>query len=625
MQETYTFKTELKQILDLIIHSLYSNKEIFLRELISNASDAIDRLRFDALTNTELVKDGEEYKIDIRTDESAKTITVSDNGYGMSKERIVEDLGTIARSGTKEFLKQIQDAKERPELIGQFGVGFYASFMVADKVTVISKQAGSEDAVKWESDGKGEYSIEPAAKATRGTDIILHLREDAVEFLNTWTLKTIVKKYSDFVAHPIRIEMTKKEEKAEIKEMEIVNSQQAIWLKPQKDITAEQYNEFYKQTTHDFQPPLKVIHYKAEGTLEFKALLFIPEQTPWDLYFPDAKRGLSLYVQRVFILSDCEKLIPTWMRFLKGVIDSSDLSLNVSREMIQQDKMLDKIRQNVVAKIISVLTEMKEKEFPEYLKFWNTFGNVLKEGVSEDIQNREKIASLMLMESTRSDAGEKVNLDQYIECMIPEQDTIWYLVGDSRNALEKSPYLESFKEKGVEVLFFTDAVDEWVVSALKEYKGKKMKPVDKGEIKLDDQKKEEAEKATESHKEVFKKMQEYLPVKMVRASARLTSSAAVLVVDENAAGAHLERLMKRAGHEHEPSKRILELNPKHQVIQKVAEIFEKNPLDRKIEQIAKMLYDQAIIAEGSAIADPYDFAKRVNEWMLEAIENVTDK
>ncbi|HEX4795095.1 MAG TPA: molecular chaperone HtpG [Humisphaera sp.] len=605
------FKTELKQLLDLIIHSLYTKKEIFLRELISNAADAIDKLRFEALKDPQLLAGDSDFKIRLIADEKANTLTISDNGIGMSREAIVSNLGTIARSGTREFLRSLQqaDAQERPELIGQFGVGFYSSYMVADRVTVISRPAGAggDEAVKWESDGQGEFSVEPTEKPTRGTDVILHLREDAKEFLGEWRIRETIKRYSDFIAHPIILVGEK--EKAET-----LNSREAIWLRPKNEVKPEEYNQFFKQLSRDSEDPLKTIHLAAEGATEFRALLFIPSHRGVDwMAGPEKKSSIDLYVRRVLITHECEELAPPYMRFVKGVVDSADLPLNVSRETLQHNPLLAKIRSNLVNRILKTLEETKSGEYETYLKFYKEFGQYLKEGVGQDWSNRERLADLLLLESTKTEAGKFTTLADYIGHMSSDQNEIFYLVGENRAMLENSPYVESFKAKGQEVLLLTDPVDEYLVASLGKYKDKNLKAVDRVDAAA------ESDTLKEQQKQ-FGKLLETLKgkldqVKDIRLTDRLKESAACLVADEGAMGAHMERLLQRMGRGEEipNSKRILELNPDHAAVQTLRTIAEKNGSDPRIEAFGRLLYDQAVIAEGSKIMDPAGFAKRVNE------------
>jgi molecular chaperone HtpG len=473
--ERMEFKTELKQLLDLIIHSLYTKKEIFLRELISNAADAIDKARFEGLKNPDLLEGDTNWRIKLSADKDKGTLTLSDNGIGMTREGVVQDLGTIARSGTKAFVENLKkaDAKDRPELIGQFGVGFYSAFMVADRVTVVTRAAGaSAEAVKWESDGQGEFTIEPAERASRGTDVTLHLREDAKEFLDPCRLRQIVKQYSDFIEHPIVMDVQRGGEvdKKETKE-ETFNSRQAIWLRNKSQVKPDEYNEFYKTLSRDFEDPLKVIHVSAEGGVtEFKALMFIPAHRPMDFFYREPKSGLDLYVKRVLITHECEDLLPTWLRFIKGVVDSADLPLNVSRETLQHHPLLAKIKSNLVNRVLKTLDEMKTGEYETYVKFYKEFGPTLKEGIPQDWSNKEKIADLLLFESTKSKPGEYTTLTKYVETMPADQKEIHYLIGETREQIENSPYLESFKARGEEVLLLTEPIDEFVMTSLGEYK-----------------------------------------------------------------------------------------------------------------------------------------------------------
>jgi len=620
------FKTELKQLLDLIIHSLYTKKEIFLRELISNAADAIDKLRFESLTNPGLLDGAPDWKIKVVPDEAAGTLTVSDNGIGMSRESIVDNLGTIAKSGTKLFLENLKkaqaegkDAAQVPELIGQFGVGFYASFMVADRVTVISRPAGgpASEGVKWESDGQGEFTVEPYEKATRGTDVILHLRDDAKEFLKEWQLRDIVKKYSDFIDHPIVMEVEEDKDGVKTTKEQVLNSRQAIWLRPKNEVKPEEYNAFYKQVSRDMDDPLKVIHVAAEGTLEFRALMFIPAHRGIDwLGGPEKKSGLDLYVRRVLIEHECEQLAPPYLRFVKGVVDSADLPLNVSRETLQHNPLLAKIKSNVVNRILKTLEEMKENDYETYLKFYKEFGLYVKEGAAQDWSNRDRLLDLLLFESTKTEPGKYTTLAKYVEGMQAEQKEIDYLIGDSRGLIENSPYLETFKARGVEVLLLTDPVDEFLVSSIHSYKDKPLKAVDRGDVETDKETEEKRKADSEKYKALLDVLKAKLPdVKDVRLTARLKESAAVLVADEHAMSAHLERLLQRMGRGEEvpPSKRILEINPDHPAVQTLNKLVEKDPADPRIDTYVGLLYDQALISEGSRVKDPAVFAKRINE------------
>jgi molecular chaperone HtpG len=622
--ETLQFRTELKQILDIIIHSLYSHRDIFLRELISNASDAIDTLRFQSLTRPELAEGGSDWKIKLIPDDKAGTLTVSDNGIGMSRESIVENLGTIARSGTKAFLDALRqtDVQNRPELIGQFGVGFYSSFMVADKVAVVSRHAGDPPSagVRWESDGQGEFSVETAEKPSHGTDVILHLRDDAKEFLSPWKLRDLVKKYSDFVEHPIVMDVVHKDKDKEEVTEETLNSRKAIWLRPKSEITKEEYSEFYKHLSHDYQEPARVIHYAAEGVIEFKALLYLPAHKPWDLMWGDSKKGLHLYIRRVFIMDDCEALLPLYLRFVRGVVDSPDLPLNVSRELLQQSAPLEKIKSNLVNKILKTLQELKTEDLDAYTAFYKELGIFLKEGVYQDRANHAQLAQLLLYESTRTKPGELTTLQKYVDAMPADQTEIYYLIGENREMLEHSPFLEAFREKEQEVLLMTDPIDEWVVGALLEFKGKKLKALDKGALDtaVDEEKKQRFQPLLDLLKA---KLDE---IKEVRLSNRLKESAVCLVADEGAMGAHMERLMQRIGKEREmpPDKRILEVNPNHPAIDAMLKLQSRDAADPRLEKYCRLLYDQALVAEGSRLKDPAAFTQRINELLAKDASGV---
>ena len=620
--QTMQFKTELKQLLDLIIHSLYTKKEIFLRELVSNAADAIDKLRFEGLTNPSVLEGNSDWKIRLIPDEKARTLTIRDNGIGMSREQIVENLGTIAKSGTKAFLQNLQkaEAKERPELIGQFGVGFYASFMVADRVTVISKPAGGGEAVKWESDGQGEFSVSPADRPEgRGTDVILHLREDATEFLSPWKLREIVKRYSDYIEHPIvQAKVTEKDGKTETTD-EVLNSRQAIWLRPKSEVKAEDYNAFYKQISHDFEDPAKTIHISAEGgAVEFRALLFIPSKKGMDFMAgPEKKSSIDLYVRRVLIQHESEEVAPPYLRFVKGVVDCADLPLNVSRETLQHNPVLAKVKSNLANRVLKTLEEMKSSDFDAYRKFFDEFGVYLKEGTATEWSTKEKerLADLLLFQSTATKAGEYTTLDKYVAAMKAEQKEIYYLVGESRQLLENSPYLEAFKARNEEVLLLTEPIDEYLIQSLSTYKEKPLKAADRGEVK--DEETDDQKKQAEALKPLVAVIKEKLgdAVADVRLTRRLKESAAVLVAEEGAMSPQMERLMARMGRGGEipPTKRVLELNPEHPVVAKLQSLHDRDAGDARIESIGRLLYDQAVVAEGSKIEDPAAFAKRLNE------------
>jgi len=600
---------------DIIIHSLYSHREVFLRELISNASDAIDKLRFNALTNPSLTQEGTEWQIRLVPDKTNGTLVISDNGIGMSEETIVQELGTIARSGTKAFLETARQTKDKaaPELIGQFGVGFYSAFMVAERVTVVSRAAGAETAVRWESEGKGEFSIDDAQRDSHGTDITLHLREDAKDYLEGWELRNLVKRFSDFVEHPIvLVTEEEKDGKKETKE-ETVNSRKAIWLRPKDELKEEDYTTFYKHISHDYTEPLQTIHYSAEGTLEFKALLFIPSQRPFDYYMSEPKPHLHLYVNRVYITDACENLLPTYLRFVKGVVDSSDLPLNVSREMLQDNAMVRKIQSNLVKRLLSSLEEMKTKEYDKYCKFFAAFGATLKEGVTRDHANREKLGELVLFQSTRTEDGKFLSLDDYVSQMGEDQKEIYYLCGDSVGMLRHSPYLEVFKSRGQDVLLMEEPVDPFFAEALSEYKGKTLQAVDQGALEPS-----ESEAIPDTTKTAFEGVLKTLSegmsgdIKEVRLSGRLRESAACLVADEGQMNAQMERMMKQFGGGAPAAPRILELNPEHDAVKALLSLYEKDPKAGDVMELGRLFLDQAVIAEGSKIKDPSAFARRLN-------------
>ena len=632
------FKTELKQLLDLIIHSLYTKKEIFLRELISNAADAIDKLRFEGLQNPELLAGNSDWRIRLIPDEKAKTLTVRDNGIGMSREQIVEHLGTIAKSGTRAFLENLKkaEAKDQPELIGQFGVGFYASFMAADKVTVVSQPAGGGEGVRWESDGQGEYTVAPAERLEgRGTDVVLHLRDDATEFLQTWRLKEIVKRYSDFIEHPVLLAEVvpvygddqdegdkDKEPKTETKDSTL-NSRQAIWLRPKSEVKPEDTNAFYKQLSHDFEDPAKTIQISAEGgAVEFRALLFVPAKRGMDwMAGPEKKSGVDLYVRRVLIQHECEEVVPAYLRFVRGVVDCADIPLNVSRETLQHNPVLAKVKNNVVNRVLKTLEEMKAEQFEAYGKFFEDFGAYLKEGAAQDWSNKQRLSDLLLFQSTGTKPGEFTTFEKYVAGMKSEQKEIHYLIGESRQLLEHSPYLEAFKAQGEEVLLLTEPIDEFLASSLRSYKDKPLKAADRGEVKAGDET-DEQKQAAEKVKPLLAALKEKLgaDVADVRLSRRLKESAAVLVADEGAMSAHMERLMQRMGRSGEvpPTKRVLELNPDHPAVAALRALQERDAADPRVESMGRLLYDQAVIAEGSRVADPAAFAKRLNDLIARA-------
>ncbi|MDY3561321.1 molecular chaperone HtpG [Gemmata sp. JC673] len=617
--ETLEFKAELKQLLHLITHSLYSDREIFLRELISNASDAINKVRFDALANADKLEGNTDWKIKLTPNAEAKTLTISDNGIGMTREEVIANLGTVAQSGTKAFLeaaKQAGKSGEAPGLIGQFGVGFYSAFMVADKVTVVTRGPGSPgDGTRWESDGQGAYTLEAAEKPARGTDVILHLKDDAKDFLDQWRLRSLVRKFSDFLEHPVTMDVEKEvgegeEKKKEVTE-ETLNSRKAIWLRSKSEVKPEEYDEFYKSLTHDSDGPADIIHYAAEGKTEFKVLCFVPARKPWGFDYEEPVAGLKLYVQRVLIMDRCEQLLPTYLRFVKGVVDSADLPLNVSRELLQQNPLLDVIQKSVVKNVLESLGGMKNIEFDKYLGVYKAFGTVLKEGLTRDWSNREKIADLLLFESANTEAGKFTTLAEYVGKMPEGQKDIAYLIGESAEQLRHSPYLEAFRAKGQDVLLLTDPIDEFAIPQLGEYKGKKLVAADRGEAAGGGD-------VPDGDKERFKALlgalKEKLPdVADVRLTNRLTESAACLVADAHGVSAHMERLMERMGRDAGTAKRVLELNPNHATVEAVRALHEKDAADVRLDLYARLLYEQAVVAEGSKVPDPVAFAKRVND------------
>ncbi|MBA3998914.1 MAG: molecular chaperone HtpG [Candidatus Accumulibacter sp.] len=627
-KETLGFQAEVKQLLHLMIHSLYSNKEIFLRELISNASDACDKLRFEALNNGALYGDDSELKIRLSFDKEARTLTISDNGIGLSRDEAVEHLGTIAKSGTREFFSALTgDQAKDAHLIGQFGVGFYSSYIVADKVTVTSRRAGLEagQAVRWESAGEGEFSVEMVEKATRGTDIVLHLREGEDEFLSSWKLKQIVRKYSDHITLPILMKAEKwdeeKKEQVQTDEDETVNQASALWARSKSEITDEQYKEFYKHVAHDFEDPLAYVHAKVEGKQEYTQLLYIPQRAPFDLFDRNARHGVKLYVRRVFIMDDAEQLMPLYLRFVRGIVDSNNLPLNVSREILQESRDIETIRGGCVKKVLGMLESMADSddaaEKEKYAGFWKEFGKVLKEGTGEDFANKERIAKLLRFASTHADTpDETVSLADYVARMKDGQEKIYYVTAETFTAAKNSPHLEIFRKKGIEVLLLSDRVDEWVTGNLTEFDGKPLQSVAKGGLDLgkleDEAEKKEAEKAADEYKELLDKVKTALgdKVKDVRVTHRLTDSPSCLVADEHDLSGNLARILKAAGQQAPSSKPILEINPNHPAVQRLK--YEETRFD----DWANLLLEQATLAEGGSLEDPAGFVKRINDLML---------
>ena len=615
-KETLGFQAEVKQLLDLMIHSLYSNKEIFLRELISNASDAIDRLRFAALSDDTLYENDTDYKIRVSYDKDARTITVADNGIGMARAEVVEHIGTIAKSGTREFFQSLTGDQQKDDtLIGQFGVGFYSSFVVADRVTLTTRHAGlsPEEGVTWESDGGGEYTLETVEKPGRGTEVTLHLREGEDEFLNGARLRAIIHKYSDHIMQPI---VMKSEDKEKQNEDEVVNRASALWTRPKSEITEEEYNEFYKHVAHDFSDPLAYVHSRMEGNYEYILLLYIPSRAPFDLWNRERHHGVKLYVRRVFIMDDAEKLLPGYLRFVRGVIDSNDLPLNISREILQQNKIIDTIRSNAVKKVLNLLSDLAANNGEKYATFWQEFGRALKEGMLEDYANRESLTKLLRFASTASsNETQDVSLEDYVARMKEGQEKIYYITADSYAAAKDSPLLEIFKKKGVEVLFFSDPVDLLLEPELPEFNGKRFQSVSRGEIDLtkleDEQEKEEQQKSEGEVKELLERFKQILgeKVKDVRASTRLTSSLACLVVDEYDIDPNLRRLLKAAGQAIPGDKPILEINAQHPIIVKLKE--EKD--EKRFTDWAYILFDQSVLSTGAKLDNPVDFVNRLNE------------
>ena len=630
MKETLSFQTEVKQLLQLMIHSLYSNKEIFLRELISNAADATDKLRFEALNNAALLENDGDLQITVTCDTAAKTITITDNGIGMSREEVIENLGTIAKSGTKAFFEQLSgDAKKDANLIGQFGVGFYSAFIVADDVAVETRRAGSpaSEAVRWVSKGDGEFSIENIEQAQRGTTITLHIKEADADLLSDWTLRRIVTTYSDHISVPILMKKAPEyDDEGNIThsdELEAVNQAQALWARNKNDISDEQYQEFYKHISHDFNDALAWTHFRVEGKHEYTGLMYVPKNAPFDMYDREPKGGVKLYVKRVFIMDDVQKLMPMYLRFIKGIIDTNDLPLNVSREILQQSRDLDQIRAGAVKKILTMLEDIAKNRAEDYTQFWNTFGSVLKEGIGEDAANKDKIAGLSRFASTHNaDAAQTVSLADYIGRMKEGQDKIYYITAETYAAAKNSPHLEIYRKKGIEVLLLTDRIDEWVVGSLFEFDGKKLASVSKGELDLgsleNEADKAEQEKAQESAKDVVAKIKADLGDKVadVRATTRLTESPACLVVGEHDMSQNLQRMLAAAGAADQlpGAKPVLEINPEHMLVQRLA----SEPNGVVQAELSQLLYDQALLAEGGKLEDPASFVKRMNQLLVAA-------
>ncbi|NYT86947.1 molecular chaperone HtpG [Pollutimonas harenae] len=623
--ETLGFQTEVKQLLHLMIHSLYSNKEIFLRELVSNASDACDKLRFEAIDNPDLFQGDTDLRIRVEYDKNARSITISDNGIGMSRDEAVANLGTIARSGTKEFFSQLTGDKQKDaQLIGQFGVGFYSSFIVASKVSVLSRRAGADetDAILWESEGQGEFTIAPVEKADRGTSVTLYLREEEDEFVNGWKLREVLRRYSDHISLPIQMQKeewdAEKSEQVKKNEWETVNQASALWTRPKSEITDEQYQEFYKHIGHDYDDPLAWTHNRVEGRSEYTQLLFVPKHAPMDLWDREGRRGVKLYVKRVFIMDDAEQLLPSYLRFVRGVIDSADLPLNVSREILQESRDVRVIREGSAKRVLSLLEDLAENKPEQYAEFWEQFGQVLKEGTGEDQGNQERIAKLLRFASTHDDsAAQTVSLADYVSRMKEGQDKIYYVSADSYAAASNSPHLEIFRKKGLEVLLLSDRVDEWMLSYLREFDGKSLVSIAKGGLNLDQMADEEEKKHQAEVAETFKPLVERLgkaldgKVKEVRVTGRLVDSPACVVVDENELSPHLLRMLQAAGQTAPDLKPILEINPEHALIGRLQVAPEVD-----FDEWALLLLDQAMLAEGASLAEPAAFVKRMNRLLL---------
>jgi molecular chaperone HtpG len=623
-KETRGFQTEAKQLLHLMIHSLYSNREIFLRELISNASDAADKLRFEAVSNGDLYEGDAELKIRVSFDKDAKTITISDNGIGMSRDEVIENLGTIAKSGTANFMQKLSgDQKKDAQLIGQFGVGFYSAFIVADHVVVTTRRAGQpvNEGVRWECSGDAEFSVETVEKTQRGMTVELHLKDDALEFADNWRLRTIIKKYSDHIAIPVVMQkQIAVDDEAKELEDEVINTATALWTRSRTDVTDDEYKEFYKHVSHDYAEPLSWSHNRVEGNLDYTSLLYLPARAPFDLYNRDASRGLKLYVQRTFIMDDAEQFLPLYLRFIKGVVDSNDLSLNVSREILQKDPNIDSMRGALTKRVLDMLAKLAKNEPESYNNFWKEFGQVLKEGPAEDFANREKIAKLLRFATTHTATAEQnQSLEDYVARMKEGQEKIYYIAAENFNTAKSSPHLEVFRKKDIEVLLLTDRVDEWLMSHLSEFDGKSLQDVGKGELdlgKLDTEEEKQAkEKVAEQLKPLLERVKTALTEQVadVRITDRLTDSPACVVVAEHDMGAQMRRILEQAGQKLPDSKPIFELNPEHPLVKKL----EQETSESRFADLAHILFDQANLAEGAQLTDPAAYVQRLNKLLLE--------
>lgn len=622
-RETHSFQAEINQLLNLVINSLYSHKEIFLRELISNASDALDKLRFRTITEPELLGDEPTLEIRIIPDSERGTVTIEDTGIGMTHDELVKNLGTIAHSGSREFLEQLtQRGQKDVNLIGQFGVGFYSAYLVADRVEVVSRAAGKDSkAWKWTSEAKGTFVVEPAEHTARGTSVTLHLKADQKEFLDEWRLRSLITQYSDYVGHPIQLQVKKPSDvidpqtgqKGTTTAFETVNKASALWQRPKSEITEEQYQEFYKHLTHDFEPPLTWTHFRTDGNQQFTGLLFLPKRRPFDMDGTAKRRGVRLFVKRVFIMDDCEELLPPWLRFVRGVVDSDDLPLNVSRELLQDSAVVRAIRKHVVKKTLDLLEKLAKDKPEDYTAFWKNFGSILKEGLTGDSENKEKLGGLVRYESSREEG--LTSLADYVSRMKEGQQAIYYVFGESRKALEGSPHMEALRKRGYEVLYLTDPVDEWAAQGLHEFNGKPLVSALQADLKLQEspEEKKEKEQRAEGLKSLTDRMKEVLKdaVREVRVSDRLTDSPACLVLPEGGSPAFLERLLREHGRSMPRAQRILEVNPAHPVIEHLRKLHEKDAKSEQVTEWVELLHDQALLTEGSALEDPNRFAKRM--------------
>ena len=618
-QEKMEFQAEVKQLLNLMIHSLYSNKEIFLRELISNSSDAIDKARYESLTQIESLGEDKTFRIQVSVDKDKGILRIRDNGVGMTRAEIIQNIGTIASSGTKKFVEHLSaDQKKDMSLIGQFGVGFYSVFMVADKVVLTTKRLASEEpAMRWESSGDGSYTLEESDKQDRGTELEIHIKEDEKEFLEEYRIRSIIRKYSEYITHPILL--TDKDGKEEV-----LNDKPPIWRRSKSDITKEQYQEFYKHLAFDEEPPLAWTHNQVEGALEYTTLLYIPGKAPFDLYNPEKSNGLNLYVKRIFIMNDCKELLPAYLRFARGIVDSEDLPLNVSREILQKNAVIQKINKAATKKVLNLLETMAKEEKDKYQKFWKEFGNVVKEGFHMNWENLDELKRLIRFQSSKSADGEFVGLEEYVVRMKAEQKDIYYISGETRRAVEHSPHLEVFKSKDIEVLYLIDPIDEWVVQSLADFDGKKLLNVAKGDLDLGELTKEEKKtrKAAEGkYKDFMKDFEEKASdmLKEVRVTSRLKESPCCLVVDETDMGANMERILKMANQKVETSKRILEINPDHPIMQSLQKLFEADAANPKLKDWYGLLVDQSLLAEGSEIKDPAGYVTKVNTFLTDML------